>query len=117
MKRTPWQRMTLSLLGIIIIVLCWRWSVCHLYTLPEAALAGFVSLTTNSFYVIGSIVIFMVTGRLVYEWSNRTEQVSNVVSEVQKISQDEQVIEKYANKFRDDPSYAPIVPDTEEQFR
>jgi len=74
--------MALSLFGIVIVVLCWRWAVCHLYTLPEAALAGFVSLTTNSFYVIGSIVIFMITGRLVYEWSNRTEQASNVVSEI-----------------------------------
>lgn len=87
-QRTPWQRMTLSLVGIIIIVLCWRWAVCHLYTLPEAALAGFVSLTTNSFYVIAAIVIFMVTGRLVYEWKNRTEQVANVVSEIQHAKED-----------------------------
>ena len=83
-SRTPWQRLALSLLGIIIIVLCWRWAVCHLYTLPEAALAGFVSLTTNAFYVIGSIVVFMVTGRLIYEWANRTEQVTNSVSEVKR---------------------------------
>ena len=80
--------MTLSLLGILVIVVCWRWAVCHLYTLPEAALAGFVSLTTNSFYVIAAIVIFMVTGRLVYEWSNRTEQLTNVVSEVQHLKED-----------------------------
>ena len=115
--RTPWQRLTLSLLGIIIVVLCWRWAVCHLYTLPESSLPVFGSLTTNAFYVIGSIVIFMVTGRLVYEWANRTS--SQFVGEAQSLTENstQKIIEEYANKYRDDPSYAPIAEDTEDEFR
>lgn len=114
-SRTPWQRLALSLLGIIIIVLCWRWAVCHLYTLPESSLSVFGSLTTNAFYVIGSIVIFMVTGRLVYEWANRTS--SQFLNEAKSLTENSKIIEEYANKYRDDPSYAPVTDDTEEEFR
>ena len=86
--RTPWQRLTLSLLGILVIVLCWRWAVCHLYTLPEAALAPFCSITTNAFYTVAAIVVFMITGKLVWEWQNRTDQVTNAVSEIQHIKEE-----------------------------
>lgn len=87
-SRTPWQRMTLSLLGVLILLMVWRWAVCHLYTLPEAALAPFVSITTNIIYGITAIIVFMVTGRLVYEWSNRTEQLTNAASDIQHINED-----------------------------
>ena len=69
--RKPWQRTALSVLGIAIVAGMWRWATYHLYSLPSAALAPFTSITNNSFYVIGSIVVFMVTGRLVYEWKNK----------------------------------------------
>jgi hypothetical protein len=82
-----WQRLSLSVLGIILIQISWRWAVCHLYTLPSEALAGFVTITTNSFYVIGAIVIFMVTGKLIYEWKMGTNQVQEVASRVEKITQ------------------------------
>ena len=81
-----WQRLVLSVLGIILIQISWRWAVAHLYTLPKEAYAGFVTITTNSFYVIGAIVIFMVTGRLIYEWKIGTSQVQNVASRVEKIT-------------------------------
>jgi len=80
--------MVLSLAGILLIMGSWRWAVCHLYTLPTPALAGFVSLTANAFYVVGSIVIFMVTGRLVYEWRVGTEQVQQVSSMSETIKQE-----------------------------
>ena len=87
-KGTTWQRLLLSLFGILIVTVDWRWAICHLYTLPPAALAGFVSLTTSSWYVIGSIVIFMVTGRMVYEWHMGTEQMQQVSSEAENEVQD-----------------------------
>jgi hypothetical protein len=82
-----WQRLILSVLGIVLIQISWRWAVCHLYTLPSEALAGFVTITTNSFYVIGAIVIFMVTGKLIYEWKMGTSQVQQVASRVEKITE------------------------------
>src|SRR5437016_190082 len=71
-NRRPWQRMALSLLGIVIVAIMWRWATLHLYALPQAALAAFTSITNNSFYVIGAIVIFMVTGKLIYDWKSRS---------------------------------------------
>lgn len=106
--RTPWQRMALSLIGILIIAGMWKWSVNHLYSLDPAAFSAFVSLTTNASYVIGAIVIFMVTGRLVYEWKNQT--VSSVQNIAETIREDrfEKLTQDYAEKYKDDPSYAPI---------
>ena len=99
----PWQRLLLSLSGIILIEASWRWAIAHLYTLPIPALAGFVSLTTNAFYVIGAIVIFMVTGRLVYEWRMGTQQAQNVESVAENIR--EEIIEKTVKpKHFDDDS-------------
>jgi len=66
----------------------WRWAVEHLYTLPEIALAGFVTITTNTLYVTGAIVIFLVTGRMVYDWKMGTSQVQEVVSSVARVKQD-----------------------------
>ena len=51
-----------------------------MYTLPPEALAGFVSITTNTLYITGAIVIFMVTGRLIYDWKIGTSQIQNVQS-------------------------------------
>jgi hypothetical protein len=73
--------MALSLFGILIVVLTWMQAVSHLYKLPEMTLASFTTITVNSQYVIGAIVIFMVTGRLVYEWR------SNTVSSISEIGQ------------------------------
>ncbi len=82
------QRLIVSLVGIGLIQASWRWSICHLYTLPEVALAGFVTITTNTLYVTGAIVIFLVTGRMVYDWRVGTNQVQEVVSTITKVKQD-----------------------------
>jgi len=78
-KKKSWQRLTLSLIGLVIIQAIWMQAVSHLYFLPPAALAAFTTITVNSQYVTGAIVIFMVTGRLVYEWRNQT--VSNIIEQ------------------------------------
>ena len=109
-QRTPWQRTFLSLLGIAVIAASWRWAVAHLYTLPESTLPSFTSITTNAFYVIGSIVIFMVTGRLVYEWANRTSSAVSNVSET-ITNRFAKLTREYREKYADDPSYAPIPDD------
>lgn len=96
MKALPptWQRLVLSITGVLVIELSWRWAVCHLYTLPTPALAGFVSITTNAFYVIGAIIIFMVTGKLIYEWKMGTSQAQQVLSSTEDIK--EEIIKRVA---------------------
>jgi hypothetical protein len=82
------QRFLISLIGIILVQISWRWSVAHLYTLPHDALAGFVSITTNTLYITGAIVIFMVTGRLVYDWKMGTSQIQEVASRANTIKEE-----------------------------
>lgn len=111
--RKSWHRVTLSLVGIVIIASMWRWSVDHLYSLPPETFSAFTSLTTHSQYVIGAIVIFMVTGRLIYEWKlgSTTEAISEAVTQTikeTKETKDVQIIQQYAEKYKDDPSYRPI---------
>jgi len=70
--RIPWQRLTLSLTGIAIVMFEWRWATNHLYSLPVTSIASFTTITVNSLYVVGALVVFFVTGRLVYEWKATT---------------------------------------------
>lgn len=81
MNKRSWQRLLLSLIGIVLIGLCWFAAVQHLYTLKPEALSAFTAITTNAFYVIGAIIIFMVSGRLIYEWKNSTSSIVQTVSE------------------------------------
>jgi hypothetical protein len=71
-----WHRLALSVFGITIISAMWAWAVYHVYHLPPEKLGAFTSITTNCFYSIAVIVIFMITGRLVWEWS----QSSNIAA-------------------------------------
>jgi len=88
LKKVVSQRLLISLIGIVLIQISWRWAVAHLYSLPHEALAGFVSITTNTLYITGAIVIFMVTGRLVYDWKMGTSQIQNVASSVETIKEE-----------------------------
>ena len=81
------QRLIVSIIGIALIQASWRWAVAHLYTLPETAFAGFVTITTNTLYVTGAIVIFLVTGRMVYDWKMGTNQVQEVASSVEQLTE------------------------------
>jgi hypothetical protein len=79
-----WHRLILSLFGIGIITGMWVWAIDYIVRLPADKLAAFSSVTTNSFYTIAAIVIFMITGRLVWEWSNATTSASTVATEVKE---------------------------------
>lgn len=70
--RVLWQRLGLSLMGIGIVVGMWRWAVNHLYVLPDHSIVAFTSITNNSMYVVAALVIFFVTGKLIYDWKNTT---------------------------------------------
>jgi hypothetical protein len=94
------QRLVVSLIGIALIQASWRWAVEHLYTLPEIALAGFVTITTNTLYVTGAIVVFLVTGRMVYDWKMGTSQVQQIASSVSKIK--EEIFEKITHNAKEE---------------
>lgn len=66
--------MVLCLVAIGVVQITWYWAVMHLYALPIEAIAAFTSITNSSFYVNGAIVIFMISGKLVYEWKMNTAQ-------------------------------------------
>lgn len=81
--RVPWQRLSLSILGIAIIMTEWRWATNHLYSLPPTSIAAFTTITVNSLYVVGALVVFFVTGRLVYEWKSTT--TNELVSRIDQV--------------------------------
>lgn len=92
-----YHRILLSLIGVLVIVLTWMQAIPHLYKLPPHAMASFTTITVNSQYVIGAIVIFMVTGRLVYEWRNNTAS--------QIITQTENIVENITEKHTVSPKH------------
>jgi hypothetical protein len=95
------QRLVVSIFGISIVQLSWKWAAEHFYSLPPEAFAGFVTITTNAMYVTGAIVVFMVTGRMVYDWKVGTNQVQQVSGIATKIK--EEIVERvYKPKYFDD---------------
>lgn len=110
LKKTPsWQRFTLSLIGIGILVGKWQWGVWHLYSLPLESYSSFTSITTNNDYVIGAIVIFMVTGKLIYDWKNTS--ISNIVTQAEIIS--EKIQEDRTEKIEETVKYYNLPPEEE----
>lgn len=100
LKQAVSQRLVISLVGILIVQLSWKWATLHFYSLPPEAFAGFVTITTNAMYVTGAIVVFMVTGRMVYDWKLGTNQIQEVVSSVTRIKQD--ISEKITHNAKED---------------
>jgi acetyl-CoA carboxylase carboxyltransferase component len=94
------QRLVISLFGISIVQLSWRWAAGHFYSLPPEAYAGFVTITTNAMYVTGAIVVFMVTGRMVYDWKVGANQIQEVVSTITKVKQD--IFEKITHNAKEE---------------
>jgi hypothetical protein len=76
------RRLILSLFGIAIVFLMWRWSTNYLYSLPATSIAAYTSITINAQYVVGALVIFFVTGRMVYDWKNTTSSAVDVAGSV-----------------------------------
>lgn len=86
------HRLLLSAIGIATILGIWERATNHLYSLPQKAYSSFTSFTNNAFYVIGVIVVFAVTGKLVWDWKNAT--VSAVTQATEIISKKIHVIEE-----------------------
>jgi hypothetical protein len=126
-RKLPWTRLILSLAGIGVILLCWRWAVNHLYSLPDPALPVFQSITNNAFYTIAALLIFAITGKLVWDWKNSTASTAEAAIEVirekreeKSVQVDERIVREMAARYADDPSYRPLetLPDTDaEVFR
>lgn len=95
----PWQRLLLSILGIMILMTEWRWAVNHIYALQQtpAALTAFTSITNNNMYAIVVLVVFFVTGQVFFNWTNAT--TSTITQEAKSL------IEEHIPKSKhfDDP--------------
>lgn len=97
----PWQRISLSIFGIVVIMFQWRWAVNHLYTLPVTSITAFTSITNNTLYTVAVLVVFFTTGKLFFDWKNAT--VSQVIQQAQNVT--EEVTEHIPKpKFFDDPT-------------
>ncbi len=80
----PWRRVFVSVLGIILLLVSWRWAVNHLYTLPEHSISSFTSITTSLFYTISVVVVFLVTGLTFFSWTQSSSVVANIAEQINK---------------------------------
>jgi len=80
-QRSTWHKLFVCLLGIAIVVGIWQWATWHLYSLPPESISAFTSITTSCLYVISSIVMFFITGKVLYDWKNTTESAVSLVSQ------------------------------------
>lgn len=80
-RKLPWTRLILALAGLITVQVTWRWAVEHLYKLPPETLAAFQAITTHTLYVTGVIVVWAITGKLLWDWKNQSQSVAQSVAE------------------------------------
>lgn len=100
-KSVTWQRITVALLGIGIEVGIWQWATWHLYVLPTETISSFTTITVNCFYVIAALVIFFVTGKLIYDL--KVDTVANVITEGKHVFEHhEEKIEKSEHVITDE---------------
>lgn len=99
--------------------------------MASVATASINAITTAfiaSSTAIGFIVAFFITGNVaaltsMFKWSSAAQATGEVVSEAvnnlttTKNEVDEKVVQEYAQKYANEPSYRPIEPDTTEVFR
>jgi len=70
--KAPWQRLAISSVGIAIMVMIWQLATYNLYSLPSTSIIAYNSITNNVFYCITALVVFFVTGQVVFNWKNET---------------------------------------------
>jgi cytochrome b subunit of formate dehydrogenase len=74
--------------GITIIAVQWRWAVNHIYSIAglhsDVAMTAFVSITQSAFYVIGAIVVFLVTGLTLFNWTQTSSIASSLAAQLSK---------------------------------
>ena len=86
MSRRSWHRLVLSLIGIALTWATWRMAIDELARVKPEAIASFTTITVNALYVIASIIIFMISGRMIYEWKVNT--ASSIIESGTQIAQE-----------------------------
>ena len=83
MNRKSWQRLTLSLFGILCNMLIWKISIGGLASVRADCVSAYTTLTVNTQYVNAAIIVFMVTGKIFMDWKNAT--ASEVVTSTERV--------------------------------
>jgi len=120
------RKFLMTIFGLCALWLVYWKQVDYLYSFvgqgPEIV-AAYVSITRDFMLAFTAAVLAYLGVNGVVAWKHNTESVltqvaENVKSEHTEKREDiQRVIHESAEKFRDDPSYRPIQPDTEEPFR
>lgn len=96
-------------------------NVKMLYSLNGEQIAAFISLNQQHRILFGSIVLFYLGVQTMKNsvFSSAAQAVTATASSlVHETREDiQRIVAEYAERRKDDPSYAPIRPDTEEPFR
>lgn len=96
-----WRRVAISVFGLVILVINWRWAVAHLYTLPERSIAAFASLTQALFYTVSVIVVFLVTGLTFFSWTASSSIATTIAQQLTGTTTKTETKSKNANDSDD----------------
>lgn len=98
--------------------------------IASASISSLTTVSISASATIAALVIWFVTGnvmalRSMFKWTSSAQVVGSAAAQAisdvkQSVSRSEEIqkiTQTYAERHKDDPSYAPIKPDTEEAFR
>jgi len=116
------RKFVMTVFGLLTLWLVYWQQVDYLYSFigqPPEIVAAYVSITRDFMLAFTAAVLGYLGVNGVVSWRHNTESVLSQVASThtEKREDVQKIIHQYAEKYKDDPSYAPIKPDTEEEFR
>lgn len=94
--------------------------------IASASISSLTTVAIAASTTIAALVIWFVTGNVLalqsmFKWSSAANTIGTTTSNVDQVFEHkdeiQRTIQQFADRYKDDPSYAPIKPDTEEAFR
>jgi hypothetical protein len=103
------KKFAMTMVAVAIIAFMYFASVLFLFLLPgDPFVSALVNMYKDMIVAVASIVATLVGIQGLVDWKHDSDSKVSLSSEYIKEEVDQKIIEQYAEKYKDDPSYAPL---------
>jgi hypothetical protein len=103
------KKFAMTMVAVAIIAFMYFASVLFLFLLPgDPFVSALVNMYKDMIVAVASIVATLVGIQGLVDWRHNSDSKVSLSSEYIKEEVDQKIVEQYAEKYKDDPSYAPL---------
>jgi hypothetical protein len=104
------KKFAMTMVAVAIIAFMYFTSVLFLFFLPgDPFVSALVNMYKDMIVAVASIVATLVGIQGLVDWKHNSDSKVSLSSETIKEEVDQKIVEQYAQKYKDDPSYAPLM--------